>query len=92
MICFSQKIYLNHRVFQNESKLLSRSEEVSEEFTHTVINEKQAAKYKYKALVSKETKTQLEMEEKVRQSTILHPAVLQATLVTADVLEETSRG
>lgn len=92
MICFSQKIYLNHRVFQNESKLLSRSEEVIEEFTHTVINEKQAAKYKYKALVSKETKAQLEMEEKVRQSTILNPAVLQATLVTADVLEETSRG
>lgn len=71
---------------------MSRSEEVSEEFTHTVINEKQAAKYKYEALVSKETKTQLEMEEKVRQSTILNPAVLQATLVTADVLEETSRG
>lgn len=92
MICFSQKIYLNHRVFQNESKLLSRSEEVIEEFTHTVINEKQAAKYKYEALVSKETKTQLEMEEKVRQSKILNPAVLQATLVTADVLEETSRG
>lgn len=65
---------------------------MSEEFTHTVINEKKAAKYKYEALVSKETKTQLEMEEKVRQSTILHPAVLQATLVTADVLEETSRG
>lgn len=73
--------------------MLPRSEEVSEEFTHTVINEKQAAKYKYEALVSKETKTQLlEMEAKVRQSTILNPAVLQATLVTADVLEETSRG
>lgn len=56
-------------------------------------HEKQAAKYKYEALVSKETKTQLlEMEAKVRQSTILNPAVLQATLVTADVLEETSRG
>lgn len=76
--------------------MLLRSEEVSEEFTHTgadVINEKQAAKYKYEALVSKETKTQLlEMKAKVRQSTILNPAVLQATLVTADVLEETSRG
>lgn len=56
-------------------------------------HEKQAAKYKYEALVSKETKTQLlEMEAKVRQSTILNPAVLQATLVTVDVLEETSRG
>lgn len=58
-----------------------------------VINEEQAAKYKYEALVSKETKTQLlEMKAKVRQSTILNPAVLQVTLVTADVLEETSRG
>lgn len=42
---------------------------------------------------TKETKTQLlEMKAKVRQSTILNPAVPQATLVTADVLEETSRG
>lgn len=76
--------------------MLLGSEEVSEEFRHKgadVINEKQATKYKYEASVSKETKTQLlEIKAQVLQSTVLNPTILQVTLVTADVLEETSRG
>lgn len=74
--------------------MLLGSEEVSEEFRHKgadVINEKQATKYE--ASVSKETKTQLlGIKAQVLQSTVLNPAILQVTLVTADVLEETSRG